>query len=49
MKIKNHILKSSNLVNEYQQAADTNRDGKITAVDYMKVKNNILGSSKIEQ
>ena len=49
MKIKNHILKSSNLTGVSETSADTNKDGKITAVDYMKVKNHILGSSKIEQ
>ena len=49
MKIKNHIMKSSNLTDAYLLAADTNRDAKITAVDYMKVKNNILGDGKIEQ
>ena len=49
MKIKNHIMKSSNLSGTFEKAADTNRDGKITSVDYMKVKNSILGNGKIEQ
>lgn len=49
MKIKNHIMKSSNLTEAYLLAADTNRDGKVTSVDYMKVKNNIMGDGKIEQ
>ena len=42
-------MKSSNLSGTFEKAADTNRDGKITSVDYMKVKNSILGNGKIEQ
>lgn len=49
MKIKNYIMKASNLKDCYLVAADTNRDGKVTAVDYMNVKNNILGTNKIVQ
>ena len=45
----NHILKTSNLTGSYNSAADTNKDGKISAQDFSKIKSHILGSSTLVQ
>ena len=47
VKIKNNIMGTSVLENEYKIAADVNEDGKITPADYVKVKNHIMNVSKI--
>ena len=49
VKIKNHILKRSNLSGVYFKAADIDKNGSITSLDYVKVKNHILGRTKITQ
>ena len=35
----------SGLVGSYKEAADANRDGRISAVDYVNVKNYIMGNN----
>ena len=37
------------LDNAYKEAADVNRDGVISAVDYVKIKNSIMGKATINQ
>lgn len=49
VKIKNHIMKVSNLKDVYYEAADVNRDNNITPADYVKVKNHIMKVSTIEK
>lgn len=43
VKVKNHIMKKSELTGQSLQAADMNQDGKITPADYVKIKNTIMG------
>lgn len=38
---------SSGLNGSFKEAADVNKDGKISAVDYVNVKNHIMGSSSV--
>ena len=47
MKIKNHIMGTSNFSEVEKKAADVNKDGVIKATDYMKIKNHIMGTSMI--
>ncbi len=49
VKIKNHIMKSSNITGAYLVAADANKDGTVNAVDYVLVKNYIMNTGKISQ
>lgn len=44
VKVKNHIMKVSTLVDSYLIGADMNMDGKISPADYVKVKNAIMGN-----
>ena len=37
------------LNNSYREAADANKDGKVNAVDYVKIKNYIMGRTTINQ
>lgn len=48
VKVKNHIMKVTTLVDEKESAADVNEDGKISPADYVKVKNHIMNVSKIQ-
>ena len=49
IKVKNYIMGSKTLSGAYKIAADANKDGVIDARDYVKIKNNIMGSSQISQ
>ncbi len=48
MKIKNHIMGTSNLKDIEKLSADVHKDGTIDARDYMKIKNYIMGTTAIE-
>lgn len=48
VKIKNHIMKASTLIDENEIAADVNEDGQISPADYVKVKNHIMKVSTIK-
>lgn len=48
VKVKNHIMKVTTLVNENKNAADVNEDNEITPADYVKIKNHIMKSSTIK-
>ena len=45
--VKNHIMSSIVLSNNYLKAADVNNDGKVTAVDYVNIKNYIMGTDNV--
>ena len=47
MRIKNYILKKSELSDAEMAAADVNEDGKVKSTDYMRIKNYILKKSEI--
>ena len=49
VKIRNHIMSKTKLIDASLQAADINQDGKIQATDYVKVRNHIMGKSTINQ
>ena len=42
VRIKNHIMKKTQLTGKALKAADMNQDGKITPADYVRVKNKIM-------
>ena len=42
-------MKKNNLSNVYKEAADVDKNGSVTAVDYVRVKNNIMGTYNISQ
>ena len=44
-----NILKKISLNGEYLEAADVNKDGKVTIKDIMLINNSILGKSKLTQ
>ena len=43
--MRNIILEESNLAGVYLKAGDTNRDGKINALDVILIRNCILGDT----
>jgi M6 family metalloprotease-like protein len=49
VKIRNHIMKGTNLYGAYLLAADVNNDGNVYATDYVKIRNYIMGRGNIEQ
>lgn len=48
VKIKNHIMNVSTLIDGNEIAADVNEDGQISPADYVKVKNHIMNVSTIK-
>jgi len=47
--VRNKITGRTKLTGVYLEAADVNKDGKVTSMDYVKVRNHITGASKITQ
>lgn len=47
MRIKNHIMGTTQLTAAQQSAADVNGDGSVKSSDYMRIKNYIMGNSSI--
>ena len=45
--IKNHIMKSKVLTGNSLTRADVNKDGKVSSLDYIKIKNHIMGTNKL--
>ena len=46
-KLKNNIMQTKELKENYKLAGDVNRDGDISPLDYVKVKNHIMGVKNI--
>lgn len=47
IKIKNHIMGTSQLMGASLSRADVNEDGKVSSLDYIKIKNHIMGTNKL--
>lgn len=47
VRVKNHIMNSSQLTDAYLLGADVNKDNNISAVDYVNIKNYIMGASNV--
>lgn len=45
--VKNHIMSSNDLNDNYLKAADVNGDAQVSAVDYVNIKNYIMGTDNV--